>query len=86
MRYGQFELLFSDAVDITQDLNSSAANSAESYMIYFMVYVTFPLAHATHLGLLGSIRFFMPYIIWRSSSILLNAQEVNCLNTVRISS
>lgn len=55
MRYGQFELLFSDAVDITQDLNSSVANCAESYLIYFMVYVTFPLAHATHLG---SIRFF----------------------------
>lgn len=83
MRYGQFELLFSDAVDITQDLNSSVANCAESYLIYFMVYVTFPLAHATHLG---SIRFFMPYIIWRSSSSLLNAQEVNCLNTVHISS
>jgi len=35
VRYGQFELLFSDAVDITQDLDSSVANCAESYMIYF---------------------------------------------------
>lgn len=56
MRYSPFELLFSDAVDITQDLNSSVANCAESYVIYFMDYVTFQLAHLIHLGLVYNLR------------------------------